>query len=77
MKSMSELDSVVLTVALPEHGLSPGDVGTIVHAYPDDAAWIVEFFTAGGDTIAVTTVEAGKLRPVTSRDILHARELTA
>ena len=41
-----------------------GDVGTVVHVYPDGAAYEVEFFTPDGDTVAVVTVEASGVRPV-------------
>jgi len=33
MPMISELDMVVLTRDLSEHGLQKGDVGTIVHVY--------------------------------------------
>ncbi|PYI84853.1 MAG: hypothetical protein DME26_12550 [Verrucomicrobia bacterium] len=32
---LAELDCVTLKVALPEHGLAAGDVGTVVHSYKD------------------------------------------
>ena len=45
---MEELDLVVLTHDIPEHGLQQGDLGTIVHRYTDGQAWEVEFVTAEG-----------------------------
>ena len=33
--------------------------------------------TLDGHTVAVATVESSQLRPVSSRDISHVRELTA
>jgi hypothetical protein len=45
---MEELDLVVLTHDIPEHGLQQGDLGTIVHCYTDGQAWEVEFVTAEG-----------------------------
>lgn len=62
-----ELDRVVLTAAVPSQGLVSGDVGTVVHVYPDGKAFEVEFRTLDGGTAAVATVEAGAIRPVTGR----------
>lgn len=75
--SLAELSRVVLTRDLPDEKLSAGDVGTIVHAYPDGAAFEVEFFTLTGRTIAVATVAAGALRPVAANDVASARSVAA
>ena len=72
-----ELDRVVLTGAVPSEGLVTGDVGTVVHVYEDGKAFEVEFMTLDGQTAAVATVEASSVRPVTGREITHAREFTA
>ena len=72
---MKELDVAVLVKEVLEHGLMSGDVGTIVHCYPDNAAYEVEFVAAEGSTIAVLTLESGDVRPMGEREILHAREL--
>ena len=74
---IKELDVVVLTAAIPEEGLEPGDVGTVVHAYPDGQAYEVEFMTVDGKTVAVATVEVSQVRPVNPREITHAREMGA
>jgi hypothetical protein len=74
---MKELDLVVLTHDIPGNGLHQGDLGTIVHAYPDGQAWEVEFLTAGGRTLAVLTLTGSDLRPMSDHEILHARELTS
>ena len=39
---IKELDVVVITQDVPEHGLISGDVGTVVHCYKDDEAYEVE-----------------------------------
>ena len=70
-----ELDCVVLTVDIEEEGLKAGDAGTIVHMYPGGDAFIVEFLTLDGDTIALVDVLPSQARPVTSRDITHARRV--
>lgn len=70
---MKELDLVVLKRDIPEHGLASGDLGTIVHAYSDGAAYEVEFNLASGETVAVLTLDAADLRPRGGREILHTR----
>jgi hypothetical protein len=71
-KMMKELDSAVLTVDLPEHGLSAGDIGTIVLVH-GTKGYEVEFVTLEGETLAVTSLRADQLRPVEPREIAHAR----
>ncbi len=71
---MQELDRVVLTRDMPEHSLKKGDVGAVVHCYPDRATVEVEFATAGGKTVAVLTLTRVDARPLQSAEILHARE---
>ena len=70
-----ELDTVVLTRDVDEHGLKRGDVGAVVHCYEDGAAFEVEFVTAEGRTVAVLTLNERDIRPLGERDILHVREL--
>ena len=45
-------------------GLQAGDVGTVVHIHGDAAAYEVEFSTLTGHTVAVATILAHQLRPV-------------
>ena len=72
---MEELDLVVLTHDILEHGLQQGDLGTIVHRYTDGQAWEVEFVTAEGRTVAVLTLTRANVRPMGSQEILHVREV--
>ena len=72
---INELDRVVLTEPVPEESLETGDVGTVVHVYDDGKAYEVEFMMLDGHTAAVVTVEACHVRPVSRREITHAREL--
>lgn len=74
---ITEHERVVLTTPVPAEGLEAGDVGTVVHIYGDGRAYEIEFTTLDGRTAAVVTVESSAVRPVTSREITHARELTA
>jgi hypothetical protein len=76
MKMIKEHERIVLTTSVPAEGLEAGDVGTVVHVYKDDQAYEVEFVTLDGHTAAVVTLEASQVRPVTSRDLTHTRELT-
>jgi hypothetical protein len=72
---LNEHDRVVLTSAIPEEGLRAGDVGTIVHVHRQGEAFEVEFLTLDGDTAAIATVLASQVRPVSSRDMTHARQM--
>ncbi len=72
-----EHDCVVLTTDIPDEGLHAGDVGTVVHIHSEGAAYEVEFMTLTGRTIAVATVLPSQLRPISSRDVSHVRELAA
>ena len=72
---LKEHERVVLLTAVAADGLEAGDVGTIVHVYQDGKAYEVEFVALDGHTRAVVTLEANQIRPVTRRDMTHAREM--
>ena len=74
---IKEHERVVLTVTVPGEGLEPGDVGTVGHVYRDGEAYEVEFVTLDGHTAGVVTLEKSQVRPVSRREITHARELPA
>ena len=74
---IKEHERVVLTAPVPAEGLEAGDVGTVVHIYRDGLAYEVEFTMLEGRTAAVVTLESNQVRPVTKREITHARELAA
>ncbi len=74
--SFKTLDTVVMMVDLPSHGLKRGDIGAVVQVYPDDAVE-VEFVTASGHTQAVITLANDQIRPIGSRDLLAVRQLDA
>ena len=74
---IKEHERVVLKTDLPAEKLEAGDVGTVVHVYPDALAYEIEFTTLDGGTAAVVTVEAANVRPVSNRDITHVREMLA
>ena len=70
-----ELETIVLRRPFPEHGLVAGDIGAIVHVHADGGAFEVEFVTAGGDTLAVLTLDPGDVRHSAGAEILHVRSL--
>ena len=72
---IEEHDMVAHLCDVAEFGLSAGDLGTVVHVYADGKAYEVEFMTLTGDTIGVVTLEIGDVRPVTEREIAHARQV--
>ena len=72
-----EHDTVALTRDLPEQGLAAGDLGAIVHVYPDGMAFEVEFVSLTGKTIAVATLPVDAVRPVRDREIAHVRQVAA
>lgn len=74
---IKELDSVVLSLDLPDHGLKEGDIGAVVHSYNQDKAFEVEFITGQGDTIAVITLKSEDVRLMQDKEILHVRKLQA
>jgi hypothetical protein len=61
---IKEHDRVVLTKEVPEQGLQTGDVGTVIHVHKKGLAFEVEFLTLQGETVAIATLEASKVRPV-------------
>lgn len=72
---IKELDQIVLTEDLPEHGLRAGDVGTVVLVHGEGAGYEVEFVALDGETIAVTTLFANQLRPIAKREVTSARRI--
>ena len=53
---IKELDRVVLTADLPEHGLMSGDIGTVVLIHRGGIGFEVEFLALDGETLAVTSL---------------------
>jgi hypothetical protein len=70
---MNEHDTVVLVGDLPEHGLEDGDVGTVVLAHVGGAGYEVEFVALDGETVAVVSLPASRVRRIESKEIAHAR----
>ena len=72
---INELDDVILTCDLPEHGLSAGDIGTAVLVHRSAAGYEVEFTSLYVETIAVVTLMASQVRPAQTGEIAHVRAL--
>lgn len=72
---LRELDTVVLRDELPEYGLQPGDIGTVVLEHRNGAGYEVEFTTLAGDTLAVVTLLPSQVRAITRYEVPHAREV--
>jgi hypothetical protein len=75
--AIKELDTVVLTRDMPQHGLEAGDIGAVVHCYKGSKAIEVEFVTGEGGTVALITLHASDVRTMSEKEILHVRELKA
>lgn len=72
---INELDSVILTSDLPEHGLSAGDIGTVMLIHREHKGYEVEFVSLDGETVAVVTLFPNQVRPVKAGEIAHARSM--
>jgi hypothetical protein len=72
---INELDLVVLTKGLPEHGLRAGDVGCVVLIHAGGAGYEIEFVALDGETVLLATVPAGSVRAVRRKEIAHARRV--
>ena len=68
------LETVVLRVDLPEHGLKVGDLGAVVHVYEPDGLE-VEFVTAAGTTEALVTLQGSDVRHIEATDLMAVRPL--
>ena len=74
---IEDLDTVVLSRDLPDHGLKRGDIGAVGHSYKESKAFEVEFITGQGQTLAVVTLDSQDVRPMEDKEILHVRKLQA
>jgi len=70
-----ELDAVVLSRDLPEHGVRRGDLGAVVQVYKPDGLE-VEFVTASGRTQALLMLRVDDVREVRDEDLISVRTLS-
>ncbi|HJR77316.1 MAG TPA: DUF4926 domain-containing protein [Nitrospiraceae bacterium] len=70
---------VALKVDVPSHKLRKGDVATIVETHAgrsgEEPGYSLEVFNAVGETLAVVTVRASQIEPLTNNEVLHVRRL--
>lgn len=69
---------VALKIDLPDQGLRKGDVATIVEQLPGkntEDGYALEVFNAVGESIAVVTVPASAVEPLTADKIPSVRPL--
>jgi hypothetical protein len=71
---LCEADTVVLAIDLPQYQLESGYVGTIVLIH-EQGGYEVEFITLDGETVAVASLAADKVRPIAHREIAHVRSI--
>jgi Domain of unknown function (DUF4926) len=67
-------EEVVLACDVLDEGLRRGDIGTVVHVYPN-GGFEVEVFTASGKTRAVVTLRAADVRLATDDELVSVRAL--
>ncbi len=72
---IQELDVIILSCDLPEHGLKEGDIGTVVLVHNGGKGYEVEFTALAGETVAIVTLLASQVRPVHQGEIAHARPM--
>ncbi len=75
-----EHQQIVLTapsIGDEQEELKPGDVGTIIHIHPNQEAFVAEFSSLDGETVAIATILPSQARPVTNSDFTHARTMPA
>jgi len=66
---------VALTVDLPDYGLKSGDTGAVVDVVQGGKAYVVEFMTILGKTVAVAEVSPDQIRRVEPNEIANARQV--
>jgi hypothetical protein len=69
------LSRAVLACDLPKAGLRAGDVGVVVDVLQDGKAYVLEFMTWDGETIAVEVLAADQIRELRPREIFQARAI--
>ncbi len=70
---IAELDRVILITDISEYNLEQSDIGTVVLVHQDGKGYEVEFVTLDGETVAIVSLFAAQVRPISSREIAHTR----
>lgn len=58
---LDELNRVILTHDVTQHGLTKGEEGTVVYVYGNGEAYEVEFTNSLGETIVVLTLKPSEI----------------
>lgn len=74
---IKELDTIVLSHGIKEHGLKKGDVGAVVHVYKGGKTIEAEFIKADGKTVALLTLDTTDIRPMAKNELLHVRDISS
>ena len=74
---IEEVALVALTEDLPTQHLKTGDMGTVVDIVNAGEAYVVEFMTVLGKTVAVVEVAPHQIRQVEQDDIANLRQIEA
>jgi len=70
---VEEFSLVSLTIALPQYRLRAGDMGTVVDVIKQGEAYIIEFATILGKTVAVVEVSPASTRLIEPDEIARLR----
>ena len=72
---IEEFALVALTVDLAAYHLKAGDMGTVVDIVKGGEAFVIEFATILGTTVAVVEVSPKQIRRVEEGDIANVRQI--
>jgi hypothetical protein len=76
MDEFQLLETVVVTVDIPDEGILAGDVGTVVDVYTQlSLGYEVELTTADGSSRALVTLAPNQIRRLLPVDVLTTRQL--
>jgi hypothetical protein len=74
---IEEFALVALTIDLLAYQLKAGDMGTVVDVVKNGEAFVVEFATILGRTVAVVEVSPAHIRRVNADDIANVGQIAA
>jgi hypothetical protein len=70
------LDTIIVTVNIPDKQVLAGDLGTVVEIYPEPRlAYDVECVNADGSTRALVTLAPEQIRRLAPADVLTTRQM--
>jgi hypothetical protein len=75
MNEIKLYSEIVLMNDKPSASLLKGDVGIVVEIYGNNEGYEVEFMTKEGRAVAIETLDVSEIRAISTRDMLHIREL--